>query len=167
MKQALPESAITHDSDFIIIGGGGDLSIRKIFPALFWRFLNGQITRNFRLICCMRNIIAKEQFAKKLRPFCEEAFKCGVANTQSWDDFVDLLQILELDVLNEKRLREIIKKYTPNVIEIKAVGNTFTEQTFYHILLGDWISVYLAELNQVDDVEVKVIDYLKSELAKI
>jgi len=63
--------------------------------------------------------------------------------------------------------REIIKKYTPNVIEIKAVGNTFTEQTFYHILLGDWISVYLAELNQVDDVEVKVIDYLKSELAKI
>ena len=101
MKQALPESAITHDSDFIIIGGGGDLSIRKIFPALFWRFLNGQITRNFRLICCMRNIMSKEQFAGKLLPFCQEAFKSGVANTQSWDDFVDLLQILELDVLNE------------------------------------------------------------------
>ena len=40
-------------------------------------------------------------------------------------------------------------------------------QSFYHILLGDWISVYLAELNKVDDVEVKVIDFLKAELAKI
>jgi glucose/mannose-6-phosphate isomerase len=63
--------------------------------------------------------------------------------------------------------RDIIKKYTPNVLELHAKGESFLEQCFYHILLGDWISVYLAELNQVDDVEVKVIDYLKSELAKI
>ncbi len=63
--------------------------------------------------------------------------------------------------------KEIIKKYTPNIIELGAKGDTLFEQSFYHILLGDWISVYLAELNQVDDVEVKVIDYLKDELAKI
>ena len=63
--------------------------------------------------------------------------------------------------------RDIIKKYTPNVIELHAKGESLIEQSFYHILLGDWISVYLAELNQVDDVEVKVIDYLKGELAKI
>ena len=63
--------------------------------------------------------------------------------------------------------KKVIKKYTPNVIELNAKGDSFIEQSFYHILLGDWISVYLAELNQVDDVEVKVIDYLKGELAKI
>tara|TARA_B100001287_G_scaffold276658_1_gene288505 strand:- start:11153 stop:12136 length:984 start_codon:yes stop_codon:yes gene_type:complete len=63
--------------------------------------------------------------------------------------------------------KEIIKKYTPNIIELVAKGDSLIEQSFYHILLGDWISVYLAELNQVDDVEVKVIDYLKGELAKI
>ena len=63
--------------------------------------------------------------------------------------------------------KEIIKKHTPNVIELDAKGETLIEQSFYHILLGDWVSVYLAELNQVDDVEVKVIDYLKGELAKI
>tara|TARA_Y100000385_G_scaffold164769_1_gene170762 strand:- start:1226 stop:2209 length:984 start_codon:yes stop_codon:yes gene_type:complete len=63
--------------------------------------------------------------------------------------------------------KKVIRKYTPNVIELNAKGDSFIEQSFYHILLGDWISVYLAELNQVDDVEVKVIDYLKGELAKI
>ena len=59
------------------------------------------------------------------------------------------------------------KKYTSTVLEFKAKGDTFLAQSFYHILLGDWISVYLAELNEVDDVEVKVIDFLKAELAKI
>ena len=63
--------------------------------------------------------------------------------------------------------KEIFKKHTSTVLEFEAKGDTFLAQTFYHILLGDWISVYLAELHKVDDVEVKVIDFLKAELAKI
>ncbi|MDG2343868.1 MAG: bifunctional phosphoglucose/phosphomannose isomerase [Flavobacteriales bacterium] len=63
--------------------------------------------------------------------------------------------------------KEIINKQTSTLLEIKAKGESKIEQAFYHILFGDWTSVFLAELNRVDDVEVKVIDYLKSELAKI
>jgi len=63
--------------------------------------------------------------------------------------------------------KEIIKKQTPIVLEFQPKGDSLIEQSFYHILWGDWTSVYLAELYQVDDVEVKVIDYLKAELAKI
>ena len=33
--EALPVSASVPASDYVIIGGTGDLSIRKIFPALF------------------------------------------------------------------------------------------------------------------------------------
>ena len=63
--------------------------------------------------------------------------------------------------------KEIIEKKTSSVVECHAKGNSLIAQSFYHILLGDWISVYLADLNKVDSVEVKVIDYLKAELAKI
>ena len=63
--------------------------------------------------------------------------------------------------------KDIFRKYTSTVVEFNAKGDTLLAQSFYHILLGDWISVYLAELNKVDDVEVKVIDFLKAELAKI
>ena len=37
----------------------------------------------------------------------------------------------------------------------------------YLVHLGDWVSVYLAELNEVDASEIEVIDYLKGELAKV
>lgn len=62
--------------------------------------------------------------------------------------------------------KEIIGNYTNTVIEIFSKGNTLTERMIYFIHLGDWISVYLAELRNVDAVEVKVIDFLKAELAK-
>ena len=63
--------------------------------------------------------------------------------------------------------KEIISKYTSTIFEISAKGDSPLEQSLYLILIGDWVSVYLAELNQVDPIEVNVIDYLKGELAKI
>ena len=43
MAEMMPQSALVPDSDYVIIGGTGDLALRKIFPALFWRFLDGQV----------------------------------------------------------------------------------------------------------------------------
>ncbi|MBN8702812.1 MAG: bifunctional phosphoglucose/phosphomannose isomerase [Bacteroidetes bacterium] len=71
---------------------------------------------------------------------------------------------------NQKRIeinKEIIKQYTSNIMEVYCKGESQLEKAIYFIHLGDWISFYLAELRQVDIVEVKVIDFLKSELAKI
>lgn len=63
--------------------------------------------------------------------------------------------------------KEIIAKQTPHVIEIWSKGNNPVQESLYHIHLGDWVSVYLAELNEVDPIEVDVITHLKSELAKV
>ncbi len=62
--------------------------------------------------------------------------------------------------------KKIIKKYTPNFIEIESKGKNYWERAFYLIHLTDWTSVYLAEMHGVDATEVKVIDFLKGELAK-
>ncbi|HEM49200.1 MAG TPA: bifunctional phosphoglucose/phosphomannose isomerase, partial [Caldithrix sp.] len=35
------------------------------------------------------------------------------------------------------------------------------------IVLGDWVSYYLAVYNKKDPIVIKNIDYLKSELAKL
>jgi len=63
--------------------------------------------------------------------------------------------------------KEIISKYTRTIIEIHSKGNSFIEKAIYFIHLGDWISWYLSELREVDAMEIKVIDFLKSELAKV
>ena len=56
---------------------------------------------------------------------------------------------------------------TENITEIWSKGESLIENTLYHINLGDWVSWYLSEMNNVDAIEIDVINYLKSELAKI
>jgi len=63
--------------------------------------------------------------------------------------------------------KRIIKKYTPNIVELYAKGKSYWEKIFYFIHVTDWVSVYLADLHNVNATEVKVIDYLKGQLAKI
>lgn len=54
-----------------------------------------------------------------------------------------------------------------SVNEIWAEGNSKVEQAFYHIHLGDWASLYLAEENAVDPIDIKNIDYLKNALSDL
>jgi len=63
--------------------------------------------------------------------------------------------------------KSVISKYTENIIEVWSEGETLIENTLYHIHLGDWVSWYLSEMNKVDAIEINVINYLKTELAKI
>ena len=43
IESKIPKEAEIPPTDFVIVGGTGDLALRKIFPALFHRFLDGQI----------------------------------------------------------------------------------------------------------------------------
>ena len=62
--------------------------------------------------------------------------------------------------------KKIIKKHTSNLIELYSEGKSYWEQIFYFIHLTDWVSVFLADLRELDATEVKVIDFLKGSLAK-
>lgn len=61
--------------------------------------------------------------------------------------------------------KDIISQYAKTVIEIYSKGESTFERTMYLVHLCDWISCHLAVLRKMDPVEVKVIDYLKAELA--
>ena len=63
--------------------------------------------------------------------------------------------------------KKVISKFTSNITEIWSKGNSLIENSLYHINLGDWVSWYLSEMNNVDAIEIDVINFLKGELAKI
>tara|TARA_Y100000766_G_C18794824_1_gene550058 strand:+ start:41 stop:1030 length:990 start_codon:yes stop_codon:yes gene_type:complete len=63
--------------------------------------------------------------------------------------------------------KKVIEKYTDNITEIWSKGNSIIENSLYHINLGDWVSWYLSEMNNVDAIEIDVINFLKEELAKV
>ncbi|MCM8758549.1 MAG: bifunctional phosphoglucose/phosphomannose isomerase [Candidatus Omnitrophica bacterium] len=60
---------------------------------------------------------------------------------------------------------KIIREKGIQVYEVESEGQDIVERIFSLIILGDWISFYLALLNGVDPTEIKEISYLKKELA--
>ncbi len=71
---------------------------------------------------------------------------------------------------NQRRMeinRELLTPYTPYVFEVWAKQGSKLSEVLYLIHYGDWLSYYLSELNQVDIMDIKAIDYLKSELSKL
>ncbi|MCJ7578195.1 MAG: bifunctional phosphoglucose/phosphomannose isomerase [candidate division Zixibacteria bacterium] len=63
-------------------------------------------------------------------------------------------------------VKGIIEKEGVKVIEVESCGETLLSRMFSLVQLGDFTSFYLAILNREDPTPVKVIDFLKNELAK-
>ncbi len=71
---------------------------------------------------------------------------------------------------NQKRIeinKSIIGQKTNQVLELWSKGNSPIERALYLVHFGDWVSYYLSEINQVDIMDIKSIDLLKSELSKL
>lgn len=74
--------------------------------------------------------------------------------------------LTERNQLRFKLSKEIIGEKTQHIFTVQGKGKNPIEESFFFIHLVDWASLYLAELNNVDPVEIRVIDYLKSSLSK-
>jgi glucose/mannose-6-phosphate isomerase len=89
----------------------------------------------------------------------DEANDKAVIILRNADDYERVQTRMEIN-------KKIIRKYTSNIIEIFSEGKSYWEKAFYLIHLTDWVSVFLADMRQLDATEVKVIDFLKKSLAK-
>ncbi len=95
--------------DLVVFGGTGDLAHRKLFPALFRRFLDGQFSAPTRIIGVSRQPLDRAAYqgsiADALRRSAGDA-----ASSETLEAFLDLLDYVALDVGGDEgwpRLKEL------------------------------------------------------------
>ncbi|MEQ9090361.1 MAG: bifunctional phosphoglucose/phosphomannose isomerase [Balneola sp.] len=64
-------------------------------------------------------------------------------------------------------VKELVMDQALSVIEISTIGNSRLERMFSLVQLADWVSMYLALLNEIDPTPIAKIDILKSKLAQV
>ena len=116
-----------------------------------------QINENAKKLCWHH--VIPEMNHNELVGWREENDELAVVILRNGDDFERNQQRMDLS-------KGIIQKYTGNIHEIWSKGKNKLEHALYLIHLCDWISVDIADLNDTDSMEIEVINYLKSELAK-
>ncbi len=83
--------------DFVIFGGTGDLTLRKLLPALYHRFLDGQIPAESQIIAVARSDLSSADYRRRaadaLRHYVEPANLRDPAET----GFYEMLHYVRLD----------------------------------------------------------------------
>jgi glucose/mannose-6-phosphate isomerase len=68
--------------------------------------------------------------------------------------------------LRQEITRRIVRSLASDVLEVQSEGRSLLSRIISLVYVGDWASYYLAILNKQNPTPVKVIEYLKNELAK-
>lgn len=92
-----------------IFGGTGDLSRRKLIPALYNLYLGGWLHENFSIICIGSSIGNRETLIKELKSGVDEFSRSGKTKKAQWDDFEKKIELLKGD-FTQKKLYSNLKK---------------------------------------------------------
>lgn len=106
------------DFDLVIFGGDGDLSFRKIYPALYHRLNEGQINENSRILAVARKERDQESFHASL----EEALRQFVSplNQQVLDRLLSMITHTSIDAENNIESDYAREWFSVNPHEVRA-----------------------------------------------
>lgn len=82
--------------DLILFGGTGDLAMRKLLPALYWRVACGQISPESRIVGAARSELSREEYLSQVRESCE-AHLGEEFDEATWWGFAERLSYTKID----------------------------------------------------------------------
>jgi glucose-6-phosphate 1-dehydrogenase len=100
--------------NIIVFGGGGDLAMRKIYPALFHRYLDGQFGDAFNIIAVTRKDKEDFPFQEELKKFIKESMKDATNINLEIENFarkIKLMVIQNPTVENYKELADFLNSF--------------------------------------------------------
>jgi glucose-6-phosphate 1-dehydrogenase len=92
--------------NIVVFGGTGDLSKRKIIPALYHRFIDGQIKVPFEIICISREKTDLSSFEEEVAKFIGEASK---SDLKAFFKHLVLVEVPKNDLEHYAPLKSILE----------------------------------------------------------
>jgi len=106
--------------DLVIFGGTGDLSRRKLLPALFHRDHDGQFSDDSRIIAVSRGALSKKQFVAFVEEALKEHLGKGAFDKDTWKRFSSRLDYHQLDVTTADGWPELDSKLSGDGTHIRV-----------------------------------------------
>ncbi|MBI4772989.1 MAG: glucose-6-phosphate dehydrogenase [Deltaproteobacteria bacterium] len=108
---------------FIIFGAAGDLTQRKLMPALHNLFLDGLLPERFEVIGIGHGDMNDENFRNHLRDGVKTFSRRGRADSESWESFASHLKFLKVDLSKKKAYTDLAKKLAAQDKAFKTRAN--------------------------------------------
>ena len=102
------------NTDILIVGGDGDLALRKLYPSLYYLTLNGCMPENTKIFGMARSARERDAFIYKVKEWLQ-ANTGSLYNDDIWDKFAPCLHYVQGDSTNpEEFIRIKNESLTPD-----------------------------------------------------
>ena len=122
LRLGLRQERVISPQCLIIFGASGDLTHRKLIPALFELYLQRRIPSEFAIVGCARRSWSDQDFKEKMQAKLADQIS---ENEKEWEKFLNYLFYEPVDLQQEdhvvrlsKRLNEIDKLQALSLIHI-------------------------------------------------
>lgn len=86
--------------DLLVMGASGDLALRKLLPALFHRWKDGQIPKASKIIGVSRTVMSTEDYVALVREKFSEFHPDETVDAADWDAFLAHVHYVAVDALD-------------------------------------------------------------------
>ncbi|MBI4046349.1 MAG: glucose-6-phosphate dehydrogenase, partial [Devosia nanyangense] len=106
--------------DYVVFGATGDLAKRKLIPALYYRFKDGQFDEKSRIIGVSRSPLSDADFQKAARDSITEFVEKEYQDKKTIDRFVSIFSYVANDVTDEAHWADLSAKLREDPKIIRA-----------------------------------------------
>ncbi|MDB5793754.1 MAG: Glucose-6-phosphate 1-dehydrogenase [Noviherbaspirillum sp.] len=102
------------DFDLVLFGGGGDLAMRKLIPALYGRDRAKDLPATARVFCVGRHSWSREEFLDALNENARPHIAEGQFDPDFWKAFCDRLRYVSLDATDAASYQALVGAMRPD-----------------------------------------------------
>ena len=94
-------------TDLFIVGGDGDLALRKLYPSLYYLEINDCMPENIRIIGSARTGQTREEFHAKIKRWLQSSVDDKLYSEEKWQSFADRIYFAQGDATQPDQLKKI------------------------------------------------------------
>lgn len=90
--------------NIVLFGGGGDLSIRKLMPALYRAHVNQELAQDLTIIATLRDdTVSREDFLAKVDAGLQKQLQSREYSPGHWQTFSQRISLVTLDIVDSSK----------------------------------------------------------------
>jgi glucose-6-phosphate 1-dehydrogenase len=128
----------------VITGAGGDLTWRKLVPALYDLFIDKWLPEQFAVIGVDVKDMSNDQFQKHLLDGVKQFSRRGVAKNGDWDSFAPHLQFMKTDFTAPNAFKGV----SDRLCGLEKEWNTKVNQAFYFAVPPRFVETIAGQLGK-------------------
>ena len=98
-------------TDLLIVGGDGDLALRKLYPSLYYLELNNCMPENTRIIGMARTANERTAFLEKVKEWLQANVAEELYSDEKWASFSDKICFAQGDATNPESLSKVKEEF--------------------------------------------------------